>query len=132
MAGCRLVNDEKSWFTTYTRSRWFLFLTLVLLLALPANAFLEIAAAGEFPLGTVIARSVYVFALLWAIYRVALGHFVWSIAVFAILAMRLNNAIPSLERQPELAQFAIGMFAVLGLCLAITIFVYRHRVRGPI
>ena len=127
IAGCRAMPDGKAWISIFTKSRWFLFLTIFFLLLLPANAFDAMQRANEYPLPKVIGRSIYVFLLLWAICRIAIGRFRWAIAALIFLALHLLGAVAHLGKTPELAVISLGMFGLQTLFLIIALIVYRGR-----
>lgn len=127
MAGCRRFNEEKSWYTLFTKSRWFLFLTLIFLLILPANAFDEMQAATEYPVLKVAGRSIYVIIILLSIYRLALGHFRWARLLFVLLAFQAVSAYGALQTQPELAKIALWMFGLQIIFLAVAVIAYRNH-----
>lgn len=128
IAGCRITPDGKLWFSNFTKSRWFLFLTVFFLLLLPANAFDAMQRANEYPLPKVIGRSIYVLLLLWTIYQIAIGRFRWAIAAFIFLGLHLVGAVAQLNRTPDLARISLGMSALQAMFLTIVLLVYRNRV----
>jgi len=131
MAGCRVVADGKSWFTVYTKSRWFLFLTLFFLLFLPANAFDAMQRANEYPLPKVLGRSVYVCLFLLTIYRIAIGRFRWAIVAYIFLGLNIIDAVLYLNKTPDLARIGLGVFGLQAVFLAIALVVYKSRYEGP-
>jgi hypothetical protein len=127
VAGCALAPDGKEWFTIYTRSRWFLFLTLFFLLLNPGNTFDTMRTAGRFPLLLVVLYSCYVFFFLLAVYRMALGRFLWSLLLFALLGLEALVCIALFRVPPELAWIGLIVTALQALFLAVTLIVYVER-----
>ena len=128
ISGCRIEPEGKSWFTLYDRSRWFLFLTLFLLLLIPANAFDEFQRAQNYPIAMILGRTMFVCIFLWSIYLIALGYFRWSIAIFILLAPRLIGAISHFKTtESELAVANIVIILMIAVCLSITFIMYRKR-----
>jgi len=132
MAGCRVTRQGKEWSTIYTRSRWFLFLTLFLLLLSPGNAFDVLRMAGTFPLLQVLSISCYVVVFVWAVYRVALGGFLWSIALYAFLGLHVRQCFALLGVEPQLARMGFWMAALQGASLSIALIVYRDRTSAAV
>ena len=130
MAGCRIVANGKSWFTVYTQSRWFLFLTLFFLLTLPANAFDTMQRANEYPLPMVLGKSVYVCLFLLTIYRIAIGRFRWAIVAYIFLGLHVIDALLNWNKTPDLAHIGLSIFGLQAVFLGIALVVYKSRYEG--
>ena len=128
MTGCKVDAVGKSWWTIYTKPRWFLFVTLLILLLGPANAFDRMQDANRYPLPQVAGKTIFVCVSLLAIYRIALGRFGWAVALYLVLIPRFIGACVALNLVPELARIGIVFHGVQLLCLTIAIMVYQDRV----
>ena len=125
MAGCMLIEGGKKWFSHFNKSRWFLFITLFLLLINPANAFDSIQKTMQYPLPMILGTSIRVILLLFMIFQISKGNFVWSVGLFIYYFLQLVIALRKIQNDPVTLNLFISFVGAQILALLISVIIYK-------
>jgi hypothetical protein len=126
MAGATMRGENKIWQSVFRISRWFLFLSLFLLLLYPGNAFDSIWEqpwTGARLAGTTISTLLFVYAA----FKIAVGEFMWVIAPSLLLGIQMVFAIFTQRFPQGLRATIIGMHGGTLLFLFIAIAIYSSK-----
>ncbi len=125
MAGCCVEAEGKIWRSLFVQSRWFLFLSLFLLLIIPANAFEEMQRYNDYPFPQVFSRSLYVCLFLWSVYAVAAGRVRWAILTLGLMAPNFFIYYSLLRSSADMARIGLGVSGVQAICLLLSLLIYQ-------
>jgi tetratricopeptide (TPR) repeat protein len=124
ITGCRIIENKKRWISVFSRSRWFLFIVLLILLYYPPAAFNVMEKTGGWKLLTALGRVVSVGVFITSVWYIALGYFKWSVPVYLILCVHMAAVllIPMPVRELVFVTIERNLFLMTLLTVALLIY----------
>jgi hypothetical protein len=124
MAGAIIKDGSKKWQSPFTRSRWFLFLCLMLVFLLPSNMFDSIIEMENPPISLIASRTLYILLFICCLVQITAGKFGWSIGIFFIEGLQLFSVLTREGREQFVAKLVLynNSISIVALLAAIIIY----------